>query len=160
MTAWEQRQVGLGGGGRCLTGFRVLANTLLLGGAGDSIVAWRTEGGLPNDQAGRKAPGTIDCVSMETATFTQRLEFQERHPSRHLLNKRAPESVVAGFWNPSQTLGGALHGGLPHPRRPCHAARGKDRRQRTQPPKLSRISQAFTVKLEPGRRHKPQQRRK
>lgn len=93
--------MGLGGGGWCLTGFGVLANTLLLGGLGS---ASENSGGLPNDQAGRKAPGTIDCVSTETATFTQRLqEFQERHPSRHLLNKRAPESVVAGFWNPSQT---------------------------------------------------------
>jgi hypothetical protein len=51
LTAWESRQAGLGGGGGgCLTGFGVLANTLFW----VDLLVVRIEGGFLNDQAGKK----------------------------------------------------------------------------------------------------------
>lgn len=58
-----------GWGVGCLTGFRVLANTLFW----VDLLVVRTEGGFLNDQAGRKAPGTPDYESTETATFSPQL---------------------------------------------------------------------------------------
>lgn len=161
MTAREQRQVGLGGWGRCLTGFEVLANTLLSGGLGSGSEnrGWPPqwpgeEKGSRNHRLGINGDRHFHTATrIPTATSPQALVEQKgsRVCSRRLLEP---------FVDAGALLGGALHGRLPHPRRPRHAARGEERRQRTQPPKLSRISQAFAVKLEPGRRHKPQQRRK
>lgn len=92
---------GAWGWGRCLTGFGVLANTLLSGGLGSGSEnrGWPPQ--WPGEEKGSRNHrlGINGDRHFHTATRIP----TATSPPRHLLNKRAPESVVAGSWNPSWT---------------------------------------------------------
>lgn len=159
LTAWEPRQAGLGGGGGgCLTGFRVLANTLFW----VDLLVVRIEGGFLNDQAGRKVPES-PTASLQRLPLSHRNSNSRSTSSKHLLNKRARESVVAAFRNaaPAQEPSGLA---------PYAAGSRTPEGRVTQPvrcgekashPAASTFSiSKLSLKLDQGRRHKPPYRGK